>query len=63
MIVKPYIEYLFAQYVCLSPQTVSGSAVCLCKFHYDLTNSLKFNIQAILQRRGVLNRVKISEYG
>lgn len=33
---------------------VSDSAVCLCKFHCDLTNSLKFNMQAILQRRGIL---------
>lgn len=37
-----------------SPHTVSDSAVCLCKFHCDLTNSLKFNMQAILQRGGVL---------
>lgn len=33
---------------------VSDSAVCLCKFHCDLTNSLKFNMQAILQRGRIL---------
>ena len=37
-----------------SPQTVSNGAVCLCKFHRDLTNSLKFNKQAILQRGRIL---------
>lgn len=45
---------LFAQYVCQSSQTVSDGLVCLCKFHHDLTNDLKFNMQVILQRGGVL---------
>ena len=37
---------------------VSDSAVCLCKFHCDLTNSLKFNMQAILQRRRILMQTR-----
>lgn len=40
-----------------SPQTVSSSAVCLCKFHEDLTNYLIFNVQAILQRGRVLIKI------
>lgn len=40
---------------------VSDSAVCLCKFHCDLTNSLKFNMQAILQRGRVLTAFRPSE--
>lgn len=44
MIVKPYKEYLFAQYVCLSPQLASDGAVCLCKFHKNLTNYLIFKV-------------------
>ena len=30
------------------PPIASDDAVYLCKFHCDLTNSLKFNMQAIL---------------
>lgn len=37
-----------------SLQTVSDSVVCLCKFHCDLTNSLKFNMRTILQRGRIL---------
>ena len=45
---------MFVHPILLSPQTVSYSAVCLCKFHCDLTNSLKFNMKAILQRGRIL---------
>lgn len=48
------IKTLFVHQFLPLPQTVSDSVVCLCKFHCDLTNSLKFNMQAILQRGGVL---------
>ena len=39
----------------------SDSAVCLCKFHQNLTNGLKFNMQAILQRGRVLTAFRPSE--
>lgn len=45
---KNSIKSLFVHPFPLSPQTASDSAVCLCKFHCNLTNSLKFNMQAIL---------------
>lgn len=45
---------LFVHPFLLSPLTASDSVVCLCKFHRDLTNSLKFNMQAILQRGRIL---------
>ena len=48
------IKTLFVHQFLPLPQLVSDGAVCLCKFHRDLTNSLKFNKQAILQRGGVL---------
>ena len=38
------------------PQTVSNGAVCLCKIRENWTNYLIFNMQAILQRRGILMR-------
>ena len=48
------IKTLFVHQFLPLPQTVSDSVVCLCKFHCDLTNSLKFNMQAILQRGRIL---------
>ena len=51
-----YIDFngLFAHPFLPPPQTASDSAVCLCIFHCNLTNTLKFNMQAILQRGGIL---------
>lgn len=37
-----------------SPQPVSNSAVCLCKFHWLRCNILIINIDKFLQRGGVL---------
>ena len=51
------IKTLFVHQFLPLPQLVSDGAVCLCKFHRDLTNSLKFNKQAILQRGRVLKRI------
>ena len=48
--------YLFVHPFLPSSLTVLDGAVCLCKFHCDLTNSLKFNMQAILQRGRILVR-------
>jgi len=48
------IKTLFVHQFLPLPQLVSDGAVCLCKFHRDLTNSLKFNKQAILQRGRIL---------
>ena len=53
-----YIDFngLFAHPFLPPPQTASDSAVCLCIFHCNLTNTLKFNMQAILQRGRILMR-------
>lgn len=45
---------MFAHHFLPSPQTVSDSAVCLCKFYCDLTNYLIFRVQPILQRGRIL---------
>lgn len=53
-IINNILILLSVRHFLQSPQLVSDGAVCLCKFHRDLTNSLKFNKQSILQRGGIL---------